>query len=644
VNIEPIKRSSSHLPSDFAKEVEYLWHLRRQRDLASARIKLQKVLDTWFPAGLPPSAIELMETSQRLGAQPIVALLSFRCAVFRNLGETSESNKTLEILERFLLQLGRYDFFYYYYEHSQRALEIGNFQNALQHSVKMLELARSDAEKLAALIHKLICYENIGLDTDNLETQITELTQQKNDSLASRQQWKAYLARKFFRSGAFESYSKIEPEISPGQEAFHLAWVYQLPYMSHFQRLWCSEKAIQFAITHSRPYSLNTLLGIEDSRKLSAKLIERCDRLYLWTWRWITQAQNPRQSAAQVIDTFNEVIDHISKEDLTLEDRYLVTISALWLGFFGRHQRSRLLSFAERIMPQKTRGYEFFNLEYNLVSYLIAKDSHNTIDMTRHLKEINESQIKDSPLLPLIEFDLLRKKHENMHLIQLDNQIDIIFKATDSNLPPVFDCFVNVRAGHINIRNEKLIDSLLMAKAIRCLYGCQSRGLQIEDFYEQVFSKGIHQASNLRARTFTLLSQISRVFDKSISFHLVENTISQSGFWPKIFFNGTSLLSEELSRYSLPFGDLPTAAGTNEYPKRNSQSLRSLLIAIGSKPGVNRSELLKVMKIPKTSLRRLILRARREKKIYEKSKSGVSVYFLIQNEEVVCQTKGSPFV
>lgn len=610
---------------EFKKDVEQLWHDRRERDLESAKVHLNRLIKKWFSAtGAPQTVDELLHISPRLGTTSLVNFISFYCAHLRSLLNFSESNKTLDLLENYLLAIGHFNFYNYHIEIFQRELEKGNFHKSLLHSSKMLELASSKVEKLIALINVLLSYENLGLDASPIEKQIFALKPDSTSPLVSIQQWTAYLARKYFRNGDFKSYLNLTPEKPPGQETFHMAWVYQIPYAKSYSPENLQDETIQFAINNSESYSVNTLLGIEDSKKYPAKMIQRCDRLYLWTWRWMTHSQDPRQTAGQVIATLKEILERYTEEDLTVEDRYLVVNSILWIGLFDRAQRVPFLNLTDKLQPQASKGYELFKLEYHIVSYLIAKDNMNKINMAYHLEGINNSPIKDLPLLSLI--DALSSDKTDPHLSSLHNEIIKTLKIKTIDAPQTPDGVIDVASGEIIIKEKKKLNSLLLAKAIRCLYWNKHQEMPLDNFYEQVFSRESLQASNLRSRTHTLLSQVSKLFDRSISFHLNDNIIRQSGPWPKIFFKENSLLSEEIAKTTrLSFNHSQSSAPLA--PTKASRSLKSLVTAVQSNPGVNRADLQNMLKLPKTTLRRFILQAINENKIHTDAKDGVCRYY-----------------
>lgn len=625
INLE--KNPSSLTNEDFSNEVERLWFLRREREFESSRILLNQISLKWFTdSRIPETVNELLKISRLFDLTSIVALVSFQCAELRSLHKISESDQKLDILEKFLLAIGNFNFFHYHIEHCQRELEKGNFHKSLLHASKMLEFSKSNNEKLVALIHKLICYENMGLEPHLVENQIFALKLYLNDSLILRQQWTAYLARKYFRSGNLQAYQTLRPQQPSGQEAFHMAWVYQIPYTKYFSNQELKEDTIQIVIKNSRSYLINTLLGIEDSNKYTPKMIERCDRLYLWTWRWITQTIEPRQSAYQLTLTLSDILTNFPNEDFTIEDRYLVTNSILWLSFFDREQRSYLLNLAQRFQPQFSKGYELFELEYHIISYFIAKDSLNKFKMNFHMDKIKRNPIRESPLLILLDPEGVKNKNLNQEMIQLKDQINITFQLKTLDSIQVNECLINTHSGEIRIKDKKKINSLILTKAIRYLYWNKDGALPFENFCEQVFSRENLHSSNLKSRTHSILSQISKFFDKKICFHFNDNMISQVGFWPDICFIESSILSEEISK--VPKLEVESSLNSEKkILRKKSRSLKSLVVAIQSKPGISRSELQDILKVPKTTLRRMILQASNEQKIHSKTTYGLCRYY-----------------
>jgi hypothetical protein len=367
----------SRMPHDLVeikKMMELAWQLRTEQQVGLCREQLGKILSVL--------GIQIQDLSERLllqcaaSQQAVLADVTLLAAsLARSEGKLDESKRMIAFVESALSTLSLPAPFQLHFQKGNTNLIEGDYSEGLNHFLLAVRTASSLMEKICAQSNIIYCLENMGLPFDSALKEL-ELLFGKADSrdfIDLRTQYSAMKMRLHFRRGELTSVFESSESL-PGQAMHFRSWIAELPYHKFYGFLSEGEREVYLTQNphfFQKAYRLRTLQGIlhpADAKPVRAS--DLCDRLYLWTWRWLT---NPESfTLEKVLALLKDVDFPALAPRLTLEDCQLLRNALLWVSLFAPSRASSLRRLAQSLVPKSKAVYPLFDFETHLLEYLSA--------------------------------------------------------------------------------------------------------------------------------------------------------------------------------------------------------------------------------------------------------------------------------
>ncbi len=256
--------------------------------------------------------------------------------------------------------------FQFHFQKAMLHFQRGKFIEALDAFLSAKARAKTKCEVLYTLANILFCFENLGMDTAHTLGELKALeTTIDTDSLAKSfiDQMAAFEMRQSFR------FNLPDFQNGPvdGQAFYYRSYLAEFPFFTvpNFDK----EKSLALIAVsdlYNKQYRLRTLQGIEhleDNQNIMTK--DWAERLYLWTWRWLDNPSN--MTFKKVLGLLRQISFLELKQTLSAEDFFQVRNSLLWISFFSKTDKTRLLKLIESIDPGFKCQKDIYNLEMEII-------------------------------------------------------------------------------------------------------------------------------------------------------------------------------------------------------------------------------------------------------------------------------------
>lgn len=301
------------------------WQLRLNQRLDDALLTFAQLKDSVLQAREPELDLELKILSASLS---------------RARGEIKLAQSTIEaaaqdfvarstpLSSRLLVERGLNHF---YLENYSAAFD--DFLNVVAraaHETNLLLL-------LQATLNSLLCAEYLGLSPKSLEASYEKnrlRLEPEVDAKGLDSQWQAYQIRRWWALGQFDKIRLPQP-IVWNQATYHVHYLRSLPFINE-DVLPCEDLAESLRSQpepYLRSYWLRTLTGQNRSEDLLVnKISEFSERIYLWTWYWLTGRE---MQLEKIIPYVERLVDRMADLHLTQMDQEFISLSLSWIAIFS---------------------------------------------------------------------------------------------------------------------------------------------------------------------------------------------------------------------------------------------------------------------------------------------------------------------
>ena len=245
--------------------------------------------------------------------------------------------------------------FQYYYQRGLNLYVQGLHSQALEQFMQALVRVNSPLEGLMAQSSRLLCLNNLGLPTARATKEMESLLlQHEKDEpeivALTRRILLTERQREVFRLGEpSRLLSAMRGEWSQAQ--YLAAWAAALPYVQVDQEAITTSldrltKDVDFYL---RTYRLQTLVGRAYHAALGVPVNwgDRCERLYLWTWRWLVEPSVAHTQALVAILTEIEAWDGLNV--LSVDEMHMTRLALEWILLFEPSRRARWSALLRRL-------------------------------------------------------------------------------------------------------------------------------------------------------------------------------------------------------------------------------------------------------------------------------------------------------
>jgi hypothetical protein len=561
---------------------QLFWTLRVLGKVSQARELLENVA----AGGLPEADLALMKNSLTRADK----------------GGAAAEKELARLEEGGLFRAGKP--FQYYYQKALNAYAQGLYTKALE-SIMQTQGRTVDAlEELTAHSMRLICLHNLNMDTakawEDTENALKFHDTAENSELVAftRRTVKVLRLRELFREGRLRELATVSEDAEWSQAGYLRAWAAVLPFtrMDQAALVRSLDKLTLEADFYLRDYRLQTLVGRNYQGEKDVPWGDRCERLYLWTWRWLADPSPAHALALTAILTDLEGWD--GRDVMTFDEMHMVRNSLEWILTFEPQLRARTSALMRRVSAAAKNAGPLFTYEVLWIKYVQAGNK-KTAAATKKI-------IEKHPLHSVAEL----RFQQATEAMTGRHPKDSAFLTVETDTGQIY------KKGRLAVRSEALAfflaglqvqGKLSFAEALSACFGIAP------------YDEGVHASKiqNLTARTRKLLGRGGRLTTKNgwIFLELAKNVQIHTGA-P----NGRG-------RLKLPARAAPAAVKERT---RNERSLSVLLKEAAGLRGKDftRADLEKALHIPKPTLTRY-LQAWIERKWIQKTGAGRNVSYRI---------------
>lgn len=463
-----------------------------------------------------------------------------------------EAYPVLHLADRFIRHYQSQCTYDLAYERGRTAFLEGRFAFALEEFTLAAELASSAAERARGLVNVVFCFENMGMETlksrETLERALSEVPRDSCTYEIVQSQLDAFFVRTEFRSG------RLAALVAPGRPAkectqalYHKLYYRQLPYHRYFHPKVEIEPGAMLGSEEllNRHYLWRTLLGVlHPDDAFVSNVSERCDRIYLWTWRWLVSPESlPAKRLGFLLDqcVFSDLDGR-----MTVEDTVLLRNALLWLSLFDYSAEAQIQSRIAELHIPSNEPMPVLELESLLIHYFLAKRDRNDV-LAHDLKQA----IVHHPLFASEElfFPALFRASEG-NAKDLAGVLGALGARIASTIQGVTDdgvsrVVVDLARSSIEdkLTGEKIVSEPLVA-ALDLLHAHPQ--VPCAQFLELVFGYSHYEPDIHLPKIHNLLTRLKRLCRPEINFRVKMGSIIAAGNWSKVQFAGDRMVSKQL--------------------------------------------------------------------------------------------------
>ncbi len=283
----------------------------------------------------------------------------------------------------------------------------GDYSQALDQFLLAKARAEHPTQAMIALANAVLCLENLGLPFEGALEDFRALFRRQSALDATlidlRNQLEALEMRRGFRSGdlAAAFARSILPPVS--QATYYRLWLSELPFHRFHSVLEPSEMECFLLASpyfHQKSFRLRTLQGLVHSVDSdSYRPTELADRLYLWTWRWLTA---PDRFPADKVTALIQKLDFAQlRENFTAEDAQMFRNALLWLSLFLPARSGPLRRLALSLRSGGQSDYPLYDFEGQVIAYFTLLRDQKTVEARKRGHDL-----RSHPLWPNVDLKL----------------------------------------------------------------------------------------------------------------------------------------------------------------------------------------------------------------------------------------------
>lgn len=469
------------------------------------------------------------------------SVLLLGASLKRPLGDWNGSISLLDEVAAEYTQASISPGFYLYFEkglihmtNGDSASSLDCFQSAKKKAVTPLQRAFTQG-------NILFCMENLGLPCGMALSELESILAAIPHSDVSNihDQVTAFRVRNFFHAGSVNEALNTSKSIQRFTQAKYIGyWIRLLPYHSAYSELdendW--NDIIDTWKDHShRSYRVRTLQSlIHPDDRSSARISDKIDRLYLWTWRWMTGPD--KFPADRILSIMDDILTHKQPICLNIEDTQLLRNALLWIGYFDSKLSSKLSGLLASVRAVQN-PYPIFEYEALVVQYLTAlRDGDNTLasDTRIILSQLplwRETAIKFRELVETLDEPEKYGDSGASHgrfgclvnsIVRISAMSGLKMKTRQNSIT------VNVQQSEI-WQDGMLIRSEPMSNALAILR--REGTVKFDEFLYRVFGLKKYDSLTHTPKILNLLARIKKLAGDQIQFSAKGGFVNSTGDW-----------------------------------------------------------------------------------------------------------------
>ncbi|MBK7889324.1 MAG: hypothetical protein IPJ84_00280 [Bdellovibrionales bacterium] len=436
-----------------------------------------------------------------LSPQEEIELRLLAVSTLRADGDLAKSWALLDEVSRLADDTGESFPFQFYFQKALNCLFVGQLTTALEFFIKSKDKSVDAADKQKALVNILLCLENLGLAADGTLVELERLARDNRDKQVKsriRKIVETYRQRQSFRDGQITAVYAAKVDDSDFQQMeYYKLWVSELPYVAaswDLKEEYLAEMSSSSSL-HLKSFRLQTILGGDRfSSEQTAPIGEECDRLYLWTWRWIMEAGEQRQRLlSELLIGFDYAT---SLKRMSCEDVQIVRNALRWIGLLCPDLKPKFHDFLRTLESQNIPSFPIYEFELLWIRYLEALRKREK-GLTDRLRR----SIEEHPLA----------SHRELQFQSIGDLISSRFTSdtTQSNA-----ILVDSETGQIKSSGKVILISQPAARLIDALVERES--LRFDDALDIAFDIRPYDDGVHCAKIYNLIARIKKVLPPSV--------------------------------------------------------------------------------------------------------------------------------
>lgn len=391
-----------------------------------------------------------------------------------------------------------------------------------------------------AKLNALLCAEYLGIKRETLETEcereMANLNGVTTDGLKS--QWSAYQLRQEFTRGQFDSLvAKDVLSQMPWSQAVYLSLYYRrLPYVQIDQ----DDEGVllpSFAQYHVS-YRYRTLKGDlhpADLQTQGIKCADQIERIYLWTWYWLTRPDFP---LAKILQTIEALPEDLPGRPLSLASQMELKLALRWISLFEKSQETLLRPLLNLHPDQDGKSSTIYELESLILYVLSARltsqnthlgDSHELmkthplwlnaqIGWKSFFAELDKNEVNPSGRLKHL-FERISTEQTTLH--QRSNGLHVDLSRFEIK----------------SLDHDRTLVSESVARAMALL--SKTSSVSCQQFVNQVFGFNTYDKLDHDPRIFNVLARVRAHLPKGLALKKRGDRIITVGDWRLIQISGS---------------------------------------------------------------------------------------------------------
>ncbi len=451
----------------------------------------------------------------------------------------------------------------------------GDYSQALEQFLLAKNRAEHPTHAMIALANAVLCLENLGLPFEKTLEDFRELFRKEAALDATlvdiRNQLEALEMRRAFRSGDMAT-AFSRPMLPPvSQATYYRLWLSELPFHRFHSKLEPTEMECFLVASpyfHQKSFRLRTLQGlVHEADRNAFRPSEMADRLYLWTWRWLTR---PEVFPADRVTGLFQGLDFPKlRENFTAEDAQMFRNALLWLALFLPARTGPLKRLALSLRSGGQPDYPVYDFEFQVLDWLVCLREGKTSEARRRLKELKthaQWNNVDLHLAGLVESLENPEKPAPVALEGLAAQLRILCRIEEVTS----DLTVDLAALRLTTAKGEDVLSEPMCLAFELLHGKPC--VEVAEFALVCFGLTKFDAIIHNPKVFNLLARMKSLKTPGLTFQLKSGRIYAQGSWEKIRFvrpHGMGLVLEQREEWNELFEkkEKPVEAGEERWVK-----------------------------------------------------------------------------
>lgn len=446
----------------------------------------------------------LLRQTSGLSPQEEIELRLLAVSTLRADGDLEKGWTLLDEVRGLADELGEPLPFQFYFQKALNCLFVGQLTTALEFFIKSKNRAVDTADQQKALVNILLCLENLGLAADGTLAELERIAQNNRDKQVKsriRKIVETYRQRQNFRNGQIAAVYAAQADDSDFQQMeYYKLWVSELPYVAaswDMKEEYLAEMSSSSSL-HLKSYRLQTILSADRfGSEQSAPIGEECDRLYLWTWRWIADMGEQNQRLLRELLIRFDYATSLKK--MSCEDVQMVRNALRWIGLLCPDLKPKFHDFLRTLESQNIPIFPIYEFELLWIQYLevIQKGGKSLASSSNARRRA----IDEHPLASCRD-------------LQFQAVFDSISSRFTSRTSPSNGILVDSDTGQIKSSGKTVLISQPATRLLETLIERES--LRFDDALDVAFGINPYDDGAHCAKIYNLIARIKKVLPPSV--------------------------------------------------------------------------------------------------------------------------------